>query len=65
MTGSASALDRPVALAEAHLGAPDLKPLDSPMAWEGSQFVDKDSFVFHLTPADSAEIDTALASFQG
>ena len=32
MTGSASTLDRPVALAESHCGAPDLKPLDSPMA---------------------------------
>ena len=57
-------LNSPVAKTEPRVEAAARKPLKSSLAWEGSQFVDKD-FIFHLTVADIAEVDGALASFQG
>lgn len=42
-----------------------LKPLKNSMAWEGAQFTDENSFIFHLTGEDTAEVDTALMLFQG
>ncbi|KAM6520227.1 Taurine hydroxylase-like protein sat17 [Fusarium falciforme] len=47
-----------------HARQETLKPIVSPMAWEGAQFSEESSFVVQLSPTDIAEVDTALASFQ-
>lgn len=39
--------------------------MSGPMVWHGSQFKDEESFVIKLTESDVAEIDAAVASFEG
>ena len=58
-------LDHSTIRTEPKVKSHSLKPLMSLMAWEGSQFSQEDSFIVHLTAADIAEVDEALASFQG
>lgn len=51
----------PIGSAQTHA----LKPLEGPMVWEGSRFADTESFVVTLTSTDIADVDAALAFFQG
>ena len=39
--------------------------LIGPMAWHGDQFANETSFVIELTETDVAEIDAAVATFEG
>ena len=48
-----------------HVRQESLKPIISPMAWEGAEFSEEGSFVVQFGPTDIAEVDAALASFQG
>ncbi|KAL2680343.1 Taurine hydroxylase-like protein sat17 [[Neocosmospora] mangrovei] len=54
----------PLYQAAPHARQETLKPIVSPMAWEGDQFSEEGSFVVQLSPTDIAEVDAALASFQ-
>ena len=51
--------------AEPTPGSHALKPLLGSMAWEGNQFSNENEFIFHLSSEDNAEVDAALAAFQG
>lgn len=54
-------------LSEEPLGLPSGYPftLDSELAWKGSDFQNKDSYICHLTSEDIAEVKSTLENFKG
>lgn len=44
---------------------PEQPVMTGPMVWHGSQFVDDETFVVELTKNDIAEVDKAVAAFEG
>lgn len=53
--------------ADEPLGLPAGFPssLDQPLAWTGAQFQDEAEYVYQLTGADLAEINSGLRTFKG